>query len=89
MGVSRWVLPTALIALAAGILGADLRLLPAPLWLGLMAAAIGTVGLVGGRAGALAALGGVALAAGALGAWRQEAALAPVPGAVRAADLVD
>jgi competence protein ComEC len=87
--VARWVLPVALLALAGGILGADLRLLPSPAWLGLAGIATGVVAVVGGRIGAVALLGAVVLVAAGIGAWRQTATLVVPDGAFVAADLVD
>ena len=89
MGVTRWVLPVALLALAGGILGADLRLLPSPAGIGLAGIAVGVLAVAGGRVGAFALLGAAVLVGAGLGAWRQASEMVAPAGAVVAADLVD
>jgi competence protein ComEC len=90
MGTARWVLPAALAGVAAGILGADLGIVPSPMLTLLGGSAAIALGPAMGRGGSLVLLLGITALATAVGTWRQDAALAPpAVGTLVVAGLVD
>ncbi|HSK93863.1 MAG TPA: DNA internalization-related competence protein ComEC/Rec2 [Candidatus Angelobacter sp.] len=89
MGAARWVLPCALVGVAAGILADDHGLAAEPA-LGAAMALIGLVaGVLGGRVGAAGLLSGVVVAGLVLGAWRHDPPQQALAGSDGVASLVD
>lgn len=89
MGAARLALPATLVAVAGGILVADLADVPLPALLGAGSALLVAGATIRGRRGAAVAIVGLALVAIAIGAWRGSAASAAGDGERSVARLVD